>query len=294
MWLAAGSMIALAQPLTQEEFRAQLDQVREALDQNQPLAELPTEWQINTDQGRATISTEPLRNLGDEEADRSAALLWLEELQALVDSPTTVARNRGPREALDEILADEEFDGLRPPSELQQLRNRFGRWLGDLIAAILNFAAQNPTGTSILFWTLVAAGILFVATWLLRLWTAKDPEFRFRSDIIETHEGKGWREWMAAARLAATGNHHAEAIRCGYWAGISKLQEDRILPAQLCKTPRESLEVARSKPASDAVVASLSVLTQSFEQFWYGKGQPGPEQVEDSFHRLETLGCGRE
>jgi hypothetical protein len=67
---------------------------------------------------------------------------------------------------------------------------------------------------------------------------------------------------------------------------VARLQEDRLLPPRLSKTPRECVRMI-----SGSQREPLRGLTTALERFWYAGAGPAASDVEASFRHLENLGC---
>ena len=91
---------------------------------------------------------------------------------------------------------------------------------------------------------------------------------------------------MDAQAMAATGRWR-EAIHFVYWASISRLESGRLWPADQTRTPREYLSLV---PDGDRRKATLTALTRSFEQTWYGGRAADAAAFERSLALAAELG----
>ncbi len=250
------------------------------------LAELPTAWDVETAEARYSISTKPLRERlaeGDAEAGD-----WLNQLaENLRQSAET-----GPPAAsgsLDKILARPEFAAERPPSAWTLFLRRIGAWIREMLSRLLGYAEQHPTGSKVLFWTVLAGAVGAIAAFVIQLWLRDEPLTAFPKLSAPPMEARTWEQWIAAARQAEDQNDFHAAIRYAYWAGIARLQEVRVLPPDLRQTPRECLRIV---PADGSIYwGPLKSLTSSLERFWYAHRPAGPDDFRESLHQLEALGC---
>jgi hypothetical protein len=96
------------------------------------------------------------------------------------------------------------------------------------------------------------------------------------------------REWALRAMTAARAGDVREAVRCGYHAVVSRLDEQGAWRMDESRTPREYLALL---PAGDPRSAALAELTGQFEQIWYGRRQPTGDDARRVADYLERLGC---
>jgi hypothetical protein len=97
-----------------------------------------------------------------------------------------------------------------------------------------------------------------------------------------------WQTWVVAAREAADRGDRRAAIRCAYWAAVVRLQDLRLLPQDLTRTPREYLGLI---PRHDDTQPSLAALTSALERFWYAGRAANADDFRESVNHLEALGC---
>jgi hypothetical protein len=255
----------------------------------------PSAWEVETPQGRYSISTEPLRTLlqanqRDKRDTRvQQAQAWLDLLAQQLESFETAAPASagGARAKLDRILARPEFAAAGPPSPLELWRRRVAAWLQELLRRIFGVVAGHPTASQFLFWLLVAGCVGILAVWLIRWWTRNGevpglPRPARSGMVVRT-----WQEWLAAAHHAAAAGDWRQAIHSSYWAAISRLQDSGALPADVTRTPREYLRLTSGPPVRDP----LAALTSGLERFWYGRRAARAEDFRESLTQLEALGC---
>ena len=291
-FLMAAPVWMAAAPLTPEELGAHLRQIEAELDSGSSAttrAGLPAAWDVATPEHEYSISTEPLRSLLAD-ADIREAKRWLDQVARNLESFSTAPADVPPnaRGRLDRILARPEFAGVHPPTAWDVFRQRAAAWIASLIQRFFTYAAQNPTGGQILFWVLVAAAVGLLAAWLIRFWTQRDAWFSLPHPDREIRS-QTWMDWVRAAREAASRGDAREAIRCNYWAGVSRMQEMRALPQDETHTPREYLRLI-SKPHI-AMADAMTSLTAGLERFWYAGHTAGSDDFEASLKQLEALGC---
>jgi hypothetical protein len=78
-----------------------------------------------------------------------------------------------------------------------------------------------------------------------------------------------------------------EAIHFLYWAAISRLESRRLWPADRARTPREYLRLLSQ---ADLRLASLTLLTRSFEHTWYGGRTAGSADFQAALRQAAELG----
>jgi hypothetical protein len=211
---------------------------------------------------------------------------------AVQPTPNNDAREQ---EVLKTILARKEFQDNARPSEWQLFVNRMNQMIAEWFRRLTAFVEQHPSGSVVLFWTLIVGGVVGLFAWLFRLWTESDRIPSLPAGQRLERSLRPWKEWLLDARRAAEQGDHRQAIRCGYWAGIARLQQDRAVPFNNSITPRERL---RALVQPDSAVAlplekmdSLKGLTASLERFWYAKLPVTADDVASTFHHLEGLEC---
>lgn len=189
--------------------------------------------------------------------------------------------------AMQQVLAQREFQNLKKPDARNTLLERFGRWLNRLFDSF----GKLQTHSRWLGWTLTygflgALGVGLVVA-LLRM------ERRWRVRLVPDSVGpapgaasaRDWQLWLADARGAAATGRWREAIHFLYWAAISRLESKRLWPADRARTPREYLALVASDDARRAPLASL---TGDFERIWYGGRAAG----EGDYRRAEQVADG--
>ncbi len=294
------------QVYTVDTFRAELDRLSASLDSETPEAvaqALPPSWDVQTPSKRYAISTSPLRGLldpppdeeaPDEERPKPARRVEMarEYLTALRESAAgaAVLRSGNPareRSTLEDVLRREEFRGVGAPNRWAQFRDRMLGWISRMIDNLLRLVLAHPTSSRILFWCVLVGAVLFLAWWVYRLWARGEALGPLLTKAVhEQPEARSWQAWLRDAQQAATAGDAREAIRCAYWAGVARLQEDRLLPARLSKTPRECLRLVAGVQREP-----LRGLTTALERFWYAGQGAAAADVAESFRHLETLGC---
>jgi hypothetical protein len=264
--------------------------------------ELPTFWNVSTPERSYSISTKPLRDQLNE-ASTDNAETWIEHLleelqsaQRAEGQPLAAAHTQ-----LSKILAGRGFEGVRPPTYLELLRERASAWLQRMLLKLFFGLSRHPIGAKVLFWVVLIAGVGFVALWIFRYLSGRDSMSFFQpgSTTVTTVT---WQEWIHAAREAAARGDFREAVHSAYWAGITRLEETGRLPRDRTKTPREYLQLIDARPtgakvdshAAEDYKKPLAALTSRLERIWYANRLARLEDFDDTLRQLEALGCSLE
>ena len=196
--------ISKAASLDPKALAAHLRELQADLDSkgaSRVLAALPPAWEVATPERDYRISTEQLRplliasqiGLAQQDDNIRKAKDWLHQVAQQLESyslsptqPLPIARGR-----LDRILALREFAAVGPPSAWELFRERIALWIASLIQKFFSLAAQHPTEGRILFWIVVAGAVGLLATWLIRLWTRRDPVLRLPTPASPPPFGPG-------------------------------------------------------------------------------------------------------
>jgi Domain of unknown function (DUF4129) len=263
---------------------------------------LPPSWNVSTPERDYSISTKPLR---DQLTGNSAANAgsWIEHLQMEVESaqraegqPLAAAQTQ-----LNKILAGRGFEGVRPPTYLELLREGASAWLQRMLLKLFSGLSRHPIGAKVLFWVVLIAGVGFVALWIFRYISGRDS-MNFFQPGSTTVTARTWQEWIRAAREAAARGDFREAVHSAYWAGISRLEETGALPRDRTKTPREYLRLVDTQArgaeveghAAEDYRKPLAALTSRLERIWYANRMARLEDFDDTLRQLEALGCSLE
>ena len=212
---------------------------------------------------------------------------WLEQRARRLEEYASASDddNRAPAQLRD-ILNRREFAGVGPPSAWELAKQKIQEWFRDQLLRIFAFAAQHPSGSRILFWTLISAALGAIAWILIRIWRRETIALRLEPAALVI--GRMNRpEWLEAARRAAGSADWCEAVRCLYWAGIVALAETGVVPGDHARTPREYLRLT----AGTACREPLAALTDRLERAWYAGLPANSGDYEECRKCLEALGC---
>ena len=296
--LLALAGVAWGQGYTPESFDSALASLDAQLDRDpkSALSSVPPEWNVVASGQAYAIPSSRLRTLLGK-SDVQGAHGWIAQLREHVRTFQVRRVEEWPHAAdsLSAILARPEFKPADPPTFLQRLWLRISEWLGDWLARIFRYAAEHPSGSQMLFWTLIAGSVAALAAWLYRLWAINRPTAIPTADPLERIV-QSYQEWLKQARAAAARGETRVAIRCAYWAAVTRLQQDRALRLNFADTPRERLRRLQQPSRADrmlepALIQPLVNITQSFERSWYGNLPTSEADAARSLQDAEALGC---
>ncbi len=299
--------------LTAAEFGAQMQRLESELKAKHPSpgelaairAGIPKAWEVETSEGRYSISSAPLTAIlrqaekdSTERADKlDNARAWLADIREQVEGydAGASADDATARGKLSEILRQREFAGVGPPGVQDRLRKMINRWLVRFFTWLFGGLNRHPVATKVFFWLLVGACVAWLAFMLFRFWS-RGAKLETMQKIEATKFDRPWQEWIRAAREAAARGDFREAIHSTYWAAIVRLQSGGALTPDESRTPRESLRLLDDAAASGVYATvrqreSLSRLTASLERVWYGQRAAAAADFEESLRQAEELGC---
>jgi Domain of unknown function (DUF4129) len=302
------SQQSLAQPLTLQEYIAELDHCAASLN-GSPVdsravhelrTTLPAKWIVTTGNARYAIGTEWLSGaLSSIETDPSASNSVLaptrqklealrQEAQSLVDSIETQQSAAQSRNRLNAILSAREFRGQPGPTWLDVWKQRIRDWIDRQLERIFGRVPGRKIGNWVA-WIVVILGGLLLLFWTLRflMHAGQHSEMDLSG---ATPVGRDWRRWLREAREAAGRGDYRTAIHAAYWAAIVRMEELKALPEDRARTPRESLKLI---DRGSVAYAPLLQLTRRFELVWYGYRAATAADWADAAQQLETLGCPR-
>jgi len=306
LWSQTADSQAPAKEISLQEYIAQLRTASAFLDGENPAAlhsfrvSLPSEWAVQNDGQSLHVKTDWLgvALLAEEKAPKENAGLLREDRQrlaALVESaeglasPASRTDLEKSRAQVDRILRDREFQGSHEPSWWDKQMARARAWISRQLQRIFGrLGVSAPVGNAIA-WTLVTLLGLLLAFWAVRsvMNAAKRAEMDLSGAIPA---GRDWRFWAQEARAAAERGDYRAAIHAAYWTAVAQLEENRLLPADRSRTPRESLRLVQR---SHAAYAPLAQLTRRLETTWYGFQLATPDDWDDVKKNLETIECLR-
>ncbi len=254
---------------------------------------LPSSWHVHDSDRDYDIPTDSLRrDLGawqnkPDDATLQRILRHLETLRAEAGSQQQENQDAtGRRALLNRILAQPEFHNVQGQTWLDRLKQRFTRWLINLLGRAIS-SSSIPVISDIIVYGLIAAAVLALAWWMYRSLN-EDARLETIMPVAVPVSAKEWPIWLAEARAAAAAGRWREAVHLSYWAGISFLEARGSWRPDAARTPREYL---RLLPTTSTHHPALRSLTQKLELVWYGMHPADADSFHESLRELENLGC---
>lgn len=206
-----------------------------------------------------------------------------------VDGPTVENPNyAAQRKSLNSILARPEYKG----ATAVEPRNRLEEWLENLLNRIFmglaGVGARAPWIGRLLQVLLIGAALTVLAWFLFRL--ERNARVRLVPEVESVPgapSAREWQLWLEDAQNAAASGAWREAIHSVYWASISRLESNRLWPADRARTPREYLGLMLG---NDPRKITLMALTQNFERTWYGGREAAADDFNAALHLAAELG----
>jgi hypothetical protein len=304
LWSRPADSQASNRELSLQEYIAELRTASATLDERNPTVirafrrALPSEWVIRLDGQSMKLGTDWLAAaLLAEENDPTAStdqlrqarqhLAALREAAEDLAAPAPGADPGQARAQVDRILRDREFQGSHEPSWLETFKTRVYAWISRHLEKVFGRIGISAAVGNTIAWTLVSLATLLLAFWCVRalIAAASRAEMDLRG---ATPAGQDWRYWARMARAAAERGDYRAAIHAAYWTAVARLEENRVLPEDRSRTPRESLRlVQRESPA----YKPLAQLTRRYELTWYGYHAATSVDWDDAMQKVEILEC---
>lgn len=227
--------------------------------------------------------TRILDDLRADPPDVEAALDRLEALLLTLDlAATEPVSNESALAALDSVLARAEFDPPAPEDSRQSLRERFFRWLGEILAPIVEpvaewlaplFGGGGAAGSGVVILRAILAIIGIVAIVAVVVLVIRNVRGSMTSDVAHLATQRELKLTSAEARAEAerlfqAGNFR-EALRSLYLATLLRLDEAGRLRFDRSLTNQEVLSTTRLH-GDQMLLAQLSPLVDRFDNVWYG------------------------
>jgi len=257
---------------------------------------IPAEWQVRAGQSQIIVGSEWLTNaiaqLETDSKDADARRRSItRELAVMRTAAVELDETSGPpdeevRGRLDGIFKRREFAGLRGPSELQLLEARIGRWITNQLLRLLSHLHISSRSGNLLGWMVIGIAFLTLSYWVWKRLAgyARAPEAENAKELADATS----RQWLEEALAAAERGEFREAIHCGYWAAVTRLEDSGILARDRARTPRESLRQLDARPSEHK---ALGELTRHFELTWYGYRPASAADWHGARPELEHMGC---
>ena len=306
LWSLPGDAQPPSKQINLQEYVAELRAASGTLDGKNPATihefrlSLPSEWMVQTDGQTMSVKTDWLgvallaeENAPNENADliRQARqrLAAMQEAAETLLSPANQADLDHSHAQVDRILQDREFQGSHEPSWLDKQLARIRSWISRQLDKLFGRMGISATVGNAIAWTLVTLAALLLAFWGVR--SVINAARRSEMDLSgAVPAGRDWRYWAREARAAAERGDYRAAIHAAYWTAVAQLEENRLLPEDRSRTPRESLRLVQR---GSAAYGPLAQLTRRFEVTWYGYHTATPDDWDDVRKQLETLECLR-
>lgn len=245
---------------------------------------LPPAWVVKNGQHQYSISTGDLKEQLDKN-DEDSATDWLDQVTEQLDESAAPASGRGsPRAALNRILSQREFAGVRPPNLWERILERIRNWFGDLLGSLFGFLGPS-SGKFV--WAAGGVAVVFLALWLYRT-LRKNVHVPAAHGSVEPAIVRTWEQWAQAAREALARDDFRSAAHAAYWAGVMRLQNERLLPGNTTLTAREYLRLI---PHDRKAFGPFSTLAGGLERFWYANRTATAGDVHKLMENMEELGC---
>jgi hypothetical protein len=210
----------------------------------------------------------------------------LEAMRAEASVPEThLAQPPGP--VLADVLSRTEFRQSASSRWLDEQRNRIGHWFAELLNRLTGSAIGGRTAAIVFAWAASLVALSAFAFWLVTTLTRRSRAAALEIGVI-TLRRTAAREWALRAMAAARAGDVREAVRFGYRAAVSRLDEQGTWRVDESRTPREYLGLLRTDDPRHPVVTDV---TRQFEQIWYGQRTATGEDARRVAANLERLGC---
>ena len=193
---------------------------------------------------------------------------------------------------LHQILARKEYARANEVSPRERFVEWFYHLLDQFFSGLADLGASMPWIGTLLRILLIAV----LATVLILLLVRIERQGRIRltpddAPAPDAPSARVWQLWLKDAQSNAANGNWRQAIHLIYWASISRLESNRLWPADRARTPREYLELLR---ANDPRKPALRELTQEFERTWYGGRSAGESNFDSARKQAESLGVAQE
>lgn len=239
---------------------------------NQPLEDSIANVESISDRGQRQVGYRALLS--------QIYLLRAEDLKS-TQSPS----GANPSASAAQVLSGQEFSSqpIPPPSKMELMLDRFGRWLSRIMRRMHGPSAPNvsvnPLVPKIILWTIaiLAGGILlaYLISVISRRIANKSKVVAPESSLAMTAQEASLVATRDFDRLLALARSHAESqdyrsgFRLVYLASLVFLDAEGIVRLNRSKTNWEYLRIVRSSGLEDLYNALLP-MTRSFDRIWYG------------------------
>lgn len=223
--------------------------------------------------------------------NRGTVLETLKALRAasVSTASASAALVTGTQDKAREVLSRGEFRRVRAPGLRETWSDRILRWIGDFIRKLGEKTPDMHVVSRTLLWGFIAVAVLLVAFIFKSYLEQQEAEVAWKlSGGVAPLSAKSWHAWLKDARAAAASGDWRQAVRFGYWAGISALESAGAWRPDRARTPREYLRLIDAKHQHRG---TLNTMTQRFERVWYAQQPATQADFEETVRGLEELGC---
>jgi hypothetical protein len=306
LWSSPDDLQTSPKEISLAEYVTQLRAASAFLDGENPSGlhdfrvSLPSEWAVRTEGQSLRMKTDwlgiallaqekdPGLNVALLRNDRAHLAALLEAAEAL-QSRASRADLEQSRAKVNRILLEREFQGSHEPSWWDKQEARIRAWIARQLDKLFGRMGISASVGDAMAWTLVTLVGLLLSFWAVRsvINAAKRAEMDLSGAVPA---GQDWRYWAKQARAAAERGDFRAAVHAAYWTAVAQLEENRLLPEDRSRTPRESLRLVER---GHAAYGPLAFLTRRLELTWYGFQPATPDDWVDVKKQLEALDCLR-
>jgi Domain of unknown function (DUF4129) len=282
-------------------YEAELDRCAESVKHQEEIRQLrqtlPRSWHVRMGEETVEVSTgwlaSDLKKLADDPA-HSASLSRDITSRLKAMRAAAVASDHGSgstnldeaHSRLDRILQGREFDAAKEPSQLEMLKARIARWIGEQIFKLLSRLHLGAKAGNTISWTIVCIAFLAFCYWVWKTVSSTKPKRELLTQVAA--ESNDPRQWAKDALAAAERGDYREAVHCAYWAAVVHLEVLGVLQRDRARTPRESLRLLDPHPKEQSL---LREFTRRFELIWYGYHPASAQDWSEARSHLEKMGC---
>jgi hypothetical protein len=220
--------------------------------------------------------------------NRDTVIATLKALREASFAPSAPAATTAQAKAR-EVLSRGEFRRVRVPGLRETWSDRILRWIAERLNQLGEKTPNMRVVSRVLLWGVIIAAVLLVAFIFKRYLEQQESEVAWRlSGGVVPLSARSWHAWLKDARSAAASGDWRQAVRYGYWAGISALESSGAWRPDRARTPREYLRLIDARHQHRG---TLNTMTQRFERVWYAQQPASRADFEETLRGLEEMGC---
>ncbi len=190
------------------------------------------------------------------------------------------------KQQLEKVFARAEFRGLNGPGIFEQWGARVSRWVERQIERLFRHLHVPLALGRVLIWPVLL--VAFAALTYLVLQALGDRSAAHLPELSATKAPEKARYWLKEALAAAERGEYREAVHCGYWAAITRLEARELLAEDKTRTPREAVRLLETHPTERGI---LREQTTRLERIWYGGHEASASDWSSARMELEQMGC---